>query len=83
MQIDNYKFGNYTEMEERFVGVDEGDGDGDDGDGCLGLPDGSGEDGDSLLRFPPPDPFRRLGFLHNFLRVGCSARVIGIPRPQG
>ena len=49
VQIYNYKFENYTKLEERFVGVDEGDGDGDDGDGCLGLPDHNGEYGGSLL----------------------------------
>ena len=55
VQIHNYKFGNYNEMEEGFIGVDEGDGDGDDGDGCIGLPNRSGEYGGSLLRFPLPE----------------------------
>ena len=57
------------------------DGDGDDGDGCLGLLDRSGEDGGSLLLFPPPDSFRRLGFLVCFHGGGCCIRLIGNPRP--
>ena len=49
VQIHNYTFGNYNEMEEGFIGVDEGYCDVDDGDGCLGLPDHNGEYGGSLL----------------------------------
>ena len=83
VQIHNYMFWNYNEMEEGFVGDYEGDGDGDDRDRCLGLPDRSGEDGGSLLLVPPPDSFRRLGFLVCFRDGGCSTRRLGNPKPQG
>ena len=35
VQIHNYKFRNYNEMEEAFVQEDEGDGSGDDGERCV------------------------------------------------
>ena len=73
MQIDNYKFENYNDMEDGFDGVDERD-----GDGCHGLPDRSDEDGSNLLLFPPPDFFRRLGFPVCFQDGGCCVCLVAL-----
>ena len=53
MQIHNYEFRNYNEMDEGFVDVDGGDGGVDDGDRCRGIQDHNVDgDGSPSCGFP-------------------------------